>query len=324
MRRRTLAMTLGGLALAAPRVRAAPPPSLRVGVLKFGTVSWELSVIARHGLAEARGVRIETLELAGPEATRVALQAGTVDVIVGDWLFVSRQRAEGQRLAFAPFSTAVAALVVPPRSPVAGLRDLRGRRIGVSGGALDKAWLLLVAEGRRQGIDLLAEAKPAYGAPPLLAETLRRGELDAGLLYWNFAAALEVEGHRELLPIEAVERALGARGPVAMVGHVFEERWAGANRRAIDGFLRASAAAKAILAERDAEWEAVRPLMRAESEAVFLRLRDRFRAGIPRRAVEAEEADAARLYAVLAELGGPRLVGRAAALSPGTFWRPAG
>lgn len=323
MRRRALATILGGLALAAPRPGAAASPTVRVGVLKFGTVSWELSTIARHGLAEAEGVRIEPLELAGPEATRVALQAGTVDVVVSDWLFVSRQRAEGQRLAFVPFSTAVAALMVPPRSAAASLRDLRGRRIGVSGGALDKAWLLLVAEGRRQGIDLPAEAQPVYGAPPLLAESLRRGELDAGLIYWNFAAALEAEGYRELLPVEAVERALGASGPVSMVGHVFDERWALANRPAIDGFLRAGAAAKAIMAERDAEWDAIRPLMRADSDAMFLRLRDRYRAGIPRRGIEAEEADAARLYAVVAELGGPRLVGRAVALSPGTYWRPA-
>ena len=114
MQRRSFAMTLGGLALAAPRLRAAAPPVMRIGVLKFGTVSWELSVIARHGLAEAEGIRIEALELAGPEATRVALQAGTVDLIVGDWLFVSRQRAEGQGLAFVPFSTAVAALMAPP------------------------------------------------------------------------------------------------------------------------------------------------------------------------------------------------------------------
>ncbi|MDO9709722.1 ABC transporter substrate-binding protein [Paracraurococcus lichenis] len=318
MRRRDLAPLLAALALPAG---AAEPPLIRIGVLKFGTVAWELQVIARHGLAAANGIRIEAVELAGNEATRVALQARSVDVIVGDWLFVSRQRAEGQPLAFAPFSTAVAALMVPPKSSASSLRDLKGRRVGVSGGPLDKAWLLLVAEGRRQGIDLVAEAEPVFGAPPLLAEKLRRQEMEAALLYWNFAAALEAEGHRELLPIDAVERALGAAGPVAMIGHVFDERWAQGNRAAIDGFLRASGAAKAILAEKDAEWEALRPLMRAESEAAFLRLRDRFRSGIPRRPVQAEEADAARLYAVVAELGGPRLVGRATTLSPGTFWR---
>lgn len=327
MDRRRLTALLASAAcapLAAGRLRAATPPTVRIGLLRFGTVAWELAVVARHGLDAEAGVKIETLEFASNDATRIALQARTVDVVVSDWLFASRQRAEGQPLAFVPFSTAIAALMVPARSPAGSLRDLRGRRIGVSGGPLDKAWLMLQAEARRQGFDLAKEAEPVYGAPPLLAETLARGDLDAALLFWNFAARLEAEGHRELLPIEAVERSLGAAAPVAMVGHVFDEHWAAANRPALDGFLRASAAAKAILRDSDAEWEALRPLMKAESDAMFLRLRDRFRAGIPRRPAEAEEADAARLYAVVADLGGPRLVGRATQLSPGTFWRPAG
>lgn len=327
LRRDLAAMLVASASCAAPLAstsHAASPPVVRIGVLRFGTASWELAVIARHGLGAAAGIRIEALEFASSEATRVALQAGTVDVIVSDWLFASRQRSEGQPLSFVPFSTAVAALVVHARSTAASLPDLRGRRVGVSGGPLDKAWLLLVAEGRRQGIDLAKEAEPVYGAPPLLAEKLVRGELDAALLFWNFAARAEAEGHRELLAIEAVEVALGAAAPVAMLGYVFDERWATANRAAVDGFGRASAAAKAILRDSDAEWDAVRPLMRAESDAMFARLRDRFRAGIPRRPAEAEEADAARLYAVVAALGGQRLVGRATALSPGTFWRPPG
>lgn len=328
MHRRDLAALLAASAACA-RPFGAPPlasplPAVRVGVLRFGTASWELSTIARHGLADAAGVRVEAVEFASNEATRVALQARTVDVIVSDWLFASRQRSEGQPLRFSPYSSAVAGLAVHSRSAAASLPDLRGRRVGVSGGPLDKAWLLLVAEARRQGIDLAKDVEPVFGAPPLLAEKLARTELDAALLYWNFVARMEAQGHRELLSMEAVEVALGAAAPVAMLGHVFDERWAAANRPAVDGFLRASAAAKAVLRDSDAEWDALRPLLRAESDAVLARLRDRFRAGIPRRPVEAEEADAARLYAVVAALGGPRLVGRAAALSPGTFWRPSG
>lgn len=299
----------------------ASPPVLRIGTLRFGTVSWELDTIARHKLADAEGVRIEVVEFASAEATRVALLAGTVDMMVGDWLFVSRQRAEGMPLAFLPFSTSIAALMLGPGSPVATLGELRGRRIGVSGGPLDKAWLLLLSHGRRQGIDLAAEAQPVFGAPPLLGETLRRGGLDAALLYWNFAARAEAEGMRKFLAMEAVEMALGASAPVAMIGAVFSTQWAKAHPAALAGYRRASAAAKTILAESDAEWDALRPLMRAESEAVFLRLRDRFRAGIPRRPVAEEEADAARLYAVLAREGGARLLGPAPALVPGTFWR---
>ncbi len=303
------------------RRAAAALPVLRIGTLRFGTVSWELDTIARHDLAAREGVRIEAVEFASPEATRVALLAGTVHMMVGDWLFVSRQRAEGLPLAFLPFSTSIAALMLAAGSGVSGLPGLRGKRLGVSGGPLDKAWLLLLAHARRQGIDLAAEAQPVFGAPPLLAETLRRGGLDAALLYWNFAARVEADGLRELLAMEAVETALGASAPVSMIGPVFDARWAAAHPDALAGYRRASAAAKAILASSDAEWDALRPLMRADSDAMFRRLRDRFRAGIPRRPVAAEEADAARLYAVLAEEGGTRLVGTAPALVPGTFWR---
>jgi NitT/TauT family transport system substrate-binding protein len=297
---------------------------VRIGILRFGTLAWELDTIARHGLAAAEGVSIKPVPLASNEAGRVALLAGSVDVIVSDWLWVARQRAEDQPLQFAPFSSSIGSVMVPAGSPITGISGLRGRRIGVSGGPLDKAWLLLIARARRDGIDLPAEVEPVYGAPPLLAEQLLRGRLDAALVFWNFAARLEAEGARTLLPIEQIELELGATGPVAMLGYAFDERWAMANRPALDGLLRASARAKAILRDDDAEWQALRPQMQADSEAMFLRLRDHFRAGIPRRPVAAEEADAKRLYAIMAELGGPRLVGQATALPAGSFYRPVG
>ena len=322
--RRTL-LALAGLAGAAPRPGLANTGrSLRIGVLRFGTLAWELDTIARHGLAAAEGVSIEPVALASNEAGRVALLAGSADVIVSDWLWVARQRAEDQPLQFAPFSSSIGSVMVPAGSAITDLAGLRGRRIGVSGGPLDKAWLLLVARARRDGIDLPAVVEPVYGAPPLLAEQLLRGRLDAALVFWNFAARLESEGARTLLAVERIEQDLGAEGPVAMLGYVFHQRWAQANRPTLDGLLRASARAKAILREDDAEWQALRPQMQADSEAMFLRLRDHFRAGIPTRPVAAEEADAKRLYAIMAELGGPRLVGPATALPAGSFYRPAG
>jgi NitT/TauT family transport system substrate-binding protein len=59
--------------------------------------------------------------------------------------------------------------------------------------------------------------------------------------------------------------------------------------------------------------------VRAEGKELE-KLRDRYRDGIPRRPVAEEEADAATLYRVLAEIGGEKLVGRAPEMAPGTFW----
>jgi NitT/TauT family transport system substrate-binding protein len=60
--------------------------------------------------------------------------------------------------------------------------------------------------------------------------------------------------------------------------------------------------------------------MAAEDEPTFATLRRDFLAGIPRRTIAAERADAERLYAVLARLGGERLVGAATALPEGLYF----
>jgi hypothetical protein len=66
---------------------------VRVGALKFGTVNWELDVVRSHGLATREGVDLQVVPLASKGATNVAVQGGAVDLIVSDWIWVSRQRA---------------------------------------------------------------------------------------------------------------------------------------------------------------------------------------------------------------------------------------
>ena len=52
--------------------------------------------------------------------------------------------------------------------------------------------------------------------------------------------------------------------------------------------------------------------------------RQRYSEGIVRRSIAEEEADARALYGVLAEVGGPELVGPGRELDRGTFYRPGG
>ena len=266
-------------------------------------------------------MRLEVVDLAGTGAAQVALQGGRVDVILSDWLWVARQRAaEGVDLTFAPFSIALGALVASHDSPVAALPDLRGRRLGVAGSPLDKSWLLLrLLALRRHGFDLEDAARVAYGAPPLLNGQLVAGRLDAVLTYWPFVARLEARGMRSLLPVEEVLRALGFAEPLPMVGWTFSAGWAAANGPALAGFARVVRGAVGILGASDAAWQRIAPLTGAADEAELLRLRAHFRAGIPRRWGAAEREAAARLHALLAGIGGARLVGPATRLPPGTF-----
>jgi NitT/TauT family transport system substrate-binding protein len=318
---RLLAAGLAALLLGlAPGARAAEPVA-RVGVLKFGTVNWELDVVKHHKLDAAQGITVDIVELASNQATQVALQGGAADLIVADWLWVTRQRAQGADYTFVPYSTAVGAVMVPADGPVRSLGDLKGRRLGVAGGPLDKGWLLLRALAVQSlGFDPAKDARPVYGAPPLLNEQVQQGGVEAVLNYWNYAARLSAAGYRRLAGIDEVERGLGLDRPLPMIGYVFSEKWAAANPQAIQGFVRATRAANAILRDSDAEWQRLEPLMKAENPAVFAALRDGYRAGIPTSWGEAERADAARIYGILARIGGPELVGDAPGLQPGTFW----
>lgn len=302
--------------------RAATASPVRLGLLQFGTVQWIADVIRRHDLDAKHGFALNTAPLANTEAGRVALMANAADLVVSDWLFAATQRAGGTKLCFVPLSSALGGIMARADAPVRDLADLRGRKLGVAGGPTDKSWVLVQAVARRQGLDLAAAARLNYGAPPLLEAKLLQGELDAVLTYWNFAARLETQGAREVVSVAECERALGLPGDTAMVGYVFREDWARANRGAVDGFLAASSEAEAILARSDAEWEAIRPLMNAPDDALFARLKVRFLAGIvPPGARQAQERDVGRILAILGETGGERAVGGLAALPQGLFWR---
>jgi NitT/TauT family transport system substrate-binding protein len=294
---------------------------IRLAVQKTGTFAWELAVIRAHGLDRQADLAIQLNELANPEAGKIALRGGAADIIVSDWLWVSRERGLGATLTFYPYSSALGAVMVPNSSSIRTLADLKGRKLAVAGGPIDKNWLLLRASMKQDGIDLKSESTIVYGAPPLLAAKMLGGEMDAIVNYWNFCAALEAKGFRRLTGIEDLLPKLGAKGRTAMIGYVFDEEWGSANRDAVTRFIAMTRGAKEILATSDAEWEKIAPLTGAADAATLRAYRDRYREGIPRRPIADEEADARVLYRVLAAIGGREIVGRAQELAPGTFYR---
>jgi NitT/TauT family transport system substrate-binding protein len=309
------------LTLSAGAGRAQDLGTIKVGVLAFGTVSWELDVIEQNGLDRAHGFKLEVQAFGSGQATDVALQGRAVDTVVSDWLWVSRQRAEGQMLTFVPFSSTVGALMVPPDSGIESLSDLTDRRLGIAGGPIDKSWLLLQGlAAESYDMDLASAVEPVYGAPPLLNQKAESGELDAILNYWHYAARLEARGFSRLIDIGEAARALGIEHEVPQLGYVFFEDWANEHTELVLAFIDASREAKQILLSSDEEWERIRPLTQAEDDATFEALKRRWREGVPENWGEAERADAAKLYAILAGLGGERLVGNASELQSGTFW----
>ncbi len=304
---------------AASVVQAGDLPVLRIAVLQIGTVNWELETIRQNGFDRAHGFELDVQPFADNGATRVALAGGNTDVAVADWIWTARQRAAGKDYVFIPYSKAVGGLVVAADSPVQSLADLTGQKIAIAGGPLDKSWLVLRAYATRAyGIDLDDVTEPVFGAPPLMFKLGLSGESAATVNFWHFLAKMKAAGMREVISVSDATRELGLNPDTPLLGYVLTEAFLNQHPGLAQAFYNATRDAKELLRRDDTAWQSIRPLMDATSEAEFLRLRDDFRAGIPDRE-PVDTADAARFLALMAELGGDKLVGQATELPEGLF-----
>jgi NitT/TauT family transport system substrate-binding protein len=309
---------LAGLGLCSPLLAAAG--TLRVASLKFGSLSWVLETIRAEGLADQAGLTIIVVEVATNQAGPVALLSGDADVIVSDWTWALRQRALGEHLKFAPYSSALGALMVPKDSTIARLSDLEGRKLGVAGGAIDKSWLLLRAYTRKtMGKDVAKMASPVFGAAPLLTEEMRSGRIDAVLNFWTYAARLSGSGYRQLIGMEEVLKALGIDPIPSLVGFIWREETEEKKGAAIAAFLDVVTKANAILARSDSAWERVRGLVKPANDAEFAAIKAFYRAGIPPPWTAAETRAAETLTRVLMDAGAAELMGGDTRFDPKLF-----
>ncbi|MFK7876183.1 MAG: ABC transporter substrate-binding protein [Paracoccaceae bacterium] len=297
----------------------AETPTLRAAVLKFGTVNWELNTIKHHALDTANGFTLDVQGMAGGSAAKVAFQGGAADVIVSDWLWVARQRAAGKDYVFIPYSKAVGGVLVGKDNPAQSLADLKGSKIGIAGGPLDKSWLILQAYAEKNyGMDLAAETEQVYGAPPLIFKSALSGEVGSAINFWHFMAKMEASGMRKLVDVSEAASDLGLDPNTPLLGYVIKGELLRENPELVNGLAAASRAAKDLLAADDSEWARLRPKMNAKTDAQFEGLKAGFRAGIPAPG-PIDEAAAGRMLELMVKLGGEELLGKATELPDGTF-----
>jgi len=308
--------------LTAVQVSANPASNhLKIGVLAFGTVNWELAAIHNEGLDKKHGLDLEVLTLASPEAGKIGLKAGSVDMIATDWLWVAQQSQTGADYRFIPYSTHAGALMAPADSTIRTVADLAGKKLGVVGGPLDKNWLMLKALAHKEAkLDLDEVVEKVFGAPPLLNQQLAEGKLDALLNFWHYAAKLEARGYRRVLDGRAVLKGLGIDEPMPNLGYVFKQSWAEGHKGALERFLQASYEARGLLCGSDPAWQKILRLTHEKDETIQVALRRDYCAGLVKRWGEAEKRSAAKIYGLLRQTGGTELTGKAETLPAEIFW----
>ena len=318
-------LLLAGLFNAAPLLAVSPPKVLEpvtIGMLKYGTARWEMQVIKDQKLDEKFGIDLTLMDVAGKQASHVALMAGEADIVLSDFLWVAVLRGQGEDFALVPHSYAVGGLIIPPNGAISSLADLPGKTIGIAGGPVDKSWVALQAYYLQQTGDTLADKVNArFGAPPLINELLAEGQIDASLNFWHWNARAKAAGNTELVSVASMMDEMGIKPKPPLLGWVFRNSVAEERPDGIKGFMDASFAAKELLLNDDAVWETLRGKMRAtDNDVLFEKLRDDYRAGILTAYNEETIAAAAASFAIMAEIGGEDLVGESKAMDPGTFW----
>lgn len=301
---------------------AGAAPVLKLATQVSGTVNWELQTIIRHGFDQQSGFSLEVIDTADAAAAQVAFHGGEADAIVSDFLWVARQRAAGKDYVFIPYSRAVGALMVPGNSAVTTLAGLKGQKIGIAGGPVDKSWLILQAYARKaENFDLKGETEQVFGAPPLIFQQALSGELAGAVNFWHFGAKMAAAGMRPLVTVSQAAEALGLDPQTPLLGYVVKGELMKGNPAAVRGLAAASRAAKALLASDDATWITLRPLMNAKTDEQFEALKTGFREGIPAAGAVDLEA-AAGLLELMASLGGKDLMGDVTTLPDGVFLSP--
>ena len=294
---------------------------IKLAVLKYGTVNWELNVIKEHKLDEKYNLNIDVTYLTNKNASAIALMSKAVDMIVTDWVWVSRQRDKGKDFSLIPYSTAAGAIMVPKDSSIKNIEDLKDAQIGIAGGSIDKSWILIRAYTMKvYGYDLAKYIEPAYAAPPLINGMAQKGELDGALNYWNYTARLEALNFRKIVAVEDILTEIGIENSLPLIGYVFSQKWAKNNTEAIQGFIAASNEAREILKNNDKEWERIKNITGAKNTETLIALRDGFRKGIPQENFLSYKNAIETAFKILAEIGGKDLVGNNNQLSDGVIW----
>lgn len=316
------AALLGLAVLAAPLAAAADPYQINLGLQQTGTAQWEITAMQDLGIDKKHNIQVNIRPLATDQAGQVALQTGTVDIILTDFIWVSLQRHQGNMVTIVPHSLAVGGLMTDPDGPVKSVADLKGKTIAASGTPVDKSWVILQAYyGKQTGGNLADDATVKFGAPPLIAQLLNSGQAAAALNFWSWNAKAQAAGKVQLASIPEMLKGLGVETTPPLLGWAFMDSTAASKPDAIKAFLDASFETKQALLTNDDIWNQLRDVMGVkDDDTLFKDLRDGYREGIVRSYGQADIDAAAQTFGLLAKYGGTDVVGDETELSPGTFY----
>ena len=184
------------LAMPAIRSRAAEARTVRIGYQRYGTL-----IILKHtGMLEAAlagsADRVSWSEFAAGPQMLQAMQAGAIDFgITGDAPPIFAQAASGSSspngvvyVGHEPAAPFGEAIIVPAKSPIRTVAQLKGHTVGLNR-ASNVHWLLLAALAKA-GLGM-SDIQPVFLVPGSARPAFDSGRLDAWAIWDHYLSAAE-------------------------------------------------------------------------------------------------------------------------------------
>jgi len=251
-------------------------PTVKVIVID-GTQRFPLYVMRTKGIADKHNLSIEEIPVSGPQAQYTTMQTGDFQVTTTAWFPIVLMRAQGFKFNIVfPVSSYTDDIVVRADSPLKTMADLKGKRIGISGGpASSGSWIFRTEAVRFFEFDPMKESKVQFGAAPLLIGLLENNELDAILIQNpQVVRLLETKKFRSLASFGDIWREKTGQD-VMLLTIVMNEEWAKANRDVAKRFVAAFKESVEYLKAHAEVWPEISEQIGVKTESGIKLLRER-------------------------------------------------
>lgn len=241
----------------APDATDAPRPvaTVRFASIETSGQSALPKVMADSGIGAEHGLDIEIVPYAQPGG-QYNMIGSDADVVAGNILDLHRRRAAGTDIVavwgFKRFANPIVAL---PDSDIESFGDLKGRKVGQFGTTfLD--WLVVRTAGAiTYGFDIEEDSEIIQAAPPLLIESLNKGEVDATLQFDSLALAPVTRGEQRVVTDAGQLVAEAGYDPDSMyLVWMISQEWIDDNPGALDDLQAAFAETYDVLRTDDSVW----------------------------------------------------------------------
>jgi NitT/TauT family transport system substrate-binding protein len=185
--------------------------AVRIMINPAGTMGMGPAVIKKYGLDKKHGFDLQVVSYSDQKSATAAIQSGSAEMVVFDWLATARLRAAGTPVVgIAPFLTYVNSVVVPQDSALKTMADLKGKRVGVAH-KTGFDWIIMQAAAQKlYGMDIGKAVEVREGAVPLLRGLLEKGDLDATQMWNSLTPEMLASGkYRPLVTIRELTEKMG-------------------------------------------------------------------------------------------------------------------